>query len=262
MVVNDREYGAQSSRAAGHGGEGTARQGTGQGESTPVMAGVESQIRVLLVDDHPVVRMGVAAGLGGCDDIQVVGEARDVASMLEALGGTEPDVVVLDLQLEGGEPVDGLAALRRELPDARVIVYTAHDDAETIVQVVEMGVQGYLLKSAGLGELVNAIRVVSAGGTLLQPSVATKLVQSMRRGRANGAATAAANLSLRECEVLRLVAQGKSNRQISSALFISERTVKYHVSSILGKLNAANRTEAVLTATRMGLLGPEYGGRD
>jgi len=223
------------------------------------MPGVEPQIRVLLVDDHPVVRMGVAAGLGGCTDIEVVGEARDIASMVEGLQGTQPDVVVLDLQLEGGEPVEGLTALRREVPDARVIVYTAHDDAETIVQVVETGVQGYLLKSAGLNELVNAIRVVFAGGTLLQPCVATKLVQSMRRGRPNGAAAPATNLSLRECEVLRLVAQGKSNRQIASALFISERTVKYHVSSILGKLDAANRTEAVLTATRMGLLGPEHG---
>lgn len=261
MVVNDREFGAQSTLSAGSGAASGAlgaatRAGTGSG-----MPGVESQIRVLLVDDHPVVRMGVAAGLGGCADIEVVGEARDLTSMVEGLKGTEPDVVVLDLQLEGGEPVEGLTVLRREMPDARVIVYTAHDDAETIVQVVEMGVQGYLLKSAGLNDLVNAIRVVFAGGTLLQPCVATTLVESMRRVRSNGAAAAApaANLSLRECEVLRLVAQGKSNRQIAAALFISERTVKYHVSSILGKLNAANRTEAVLAATRMGLVGPEHG---
>lgn len=255
MAVNDREYGAQSIRGAGTTTpDAAATAGHGFG-----MPGVESQIRVLLVDDHPVVRMGVAAGLGGCADIEVVGEARDIASMVEGLRGTEPDVVVLDLQLEGGEPVEGLTVLRGEVPDARVIVYTAHDDAETIVQVVEMGVQGYLLKSAGLNDLVNAIRVVFAGGTLLQPCVATKLVESMRRGRSNGAAAPAANLSLRECEVLRLVAQGKSNRQIASALFISERTVKYHVSSILGKLDAANRTEAVLAATRMGLVGPEYG---
>ncbi len=260
MVVNDREFGAQSTRSAGSGAAGGALGAAARAGISSGMPGIESQIRVLLVDDHPVVRMGVAAGLGGCADIEVVGEARDVTSMVEGLKGTEPDVVVLDLQLEGGEPVEGLTVLRREVPDARVIVYTAHDDAETIVQVVEMGVQGYLLKSAGLNDLVNAIRVVFAGGTLLQPCVATKLVESMRRGRSNGAAAApAANLSLRECEVLRLVAQGKSNRQIAAALFISERTVKYHVSSILGKLNAANRTEAVLAATRMGLVGSEHG---
>ena len=219
------------------------------------MSPVEQQIRVLLVDDHPVVRMGVAAGLGDCDDIRVAAEAKDVAGMLDALRSSRPDVVVLDLQLEADSPVDGLTALRREDPDARIIIYTAHDDADTIVQVVEMGVQGYLLKSAGLNELINAIRVVSAGGTLLQPSVATKLVQSMRRGGSSAAAAPGTSLSGRECEVLRLVAQGKSNRQIAAALFISERTVKYHVSSILGKLDANNRTEAVLAATRLGLLG-------
>ncbi len=216
-----------------------------------------AKIRVLIVDDHPVVRMGLAAALGNQPDMEVVGEARDIPEMLKVLEATAPDVVVLDLELGQAPEMEGLRNLRGARPDARVIIYTAHDDAECIVQSVELGVQGYLLKSANPAELVTAIQVVHNGGTLLQPAVATKLVQSMHRShRANGEDS---TLSARELEVLGLLAKGRSNCQIASALFISERTVKFHVSAILGKLNASNRTEAVLIATRTGVIEPTPG---
>lgn len=215
---------------------------------------VERPMRVLIVDDHPVVRMGLSAALSQQPEINVVGQCKDIPEMLKALENENPDVIILDLALEDVPELEALRVLRQTNPDINVIIYTAHDEADLIVEAVELGLQGFLLKSSDPTELIKALKVVHNGGTLLQPEVATKLLQHMHRAK-NGQEPEN-QLSGRETEVLRLIAEGKSNCQIGSALFISERTVKFHVSSILSKLNAQNRTEAVLIATRTGILDP------
>jgi DNA-binding NarL/FixJ family response regulator len=218
----------------------------------PTPAVVNKRVRVLVVDDHPVVRLGIVAALSGRAEIKLVGQCENTEEMLHALGREDPDVVVLDLVLENVEALESLRVLRRSNPDVRVIVYTAHDEADLLLEAVELGLQGYLLKSSDPTDLIKAISLVHEGGTMLQSEVETKLLQQMRQfrhGRAQGA-----QLSGREIEVLQLIAKGKSNGQIGKALFICERTVKFHVSSILGKLHAHNRTDAVRLASELGIL--------
>jgi DNA-binding NarL/FixJ family response regulator len=206
-------------------------------------------IRIGIVDDHPIVRDGLAAVLATQSDFAVVAQADDGTTALRAVAAHRPDVLLLDLEMPG---MDGVAVLRalpglgEPLPG--VIVFTAFDTDERIVEAVRAGARGYLLKGAPREELFNAIRVVHAGGSLLQPVVATRLMQ--RLGRAGDPDA----LTPREVEVLRLLAEGCSNRAIAGRLVVTERTAKFHVSSILAKLGAANRTEAVAVARRRGLL--------
>ena len=213
-------------------------------------------IRVLIADDHPVVRLGLSAMLGAHDDIKVVAEVKDTNSLLLHLSTARPDVLVLDLDLEPGSD-DGMAALRAvraQTQDVPVVVYTAHDEECLIVEALGLGVEGYVLKGADPSELVKAIHVVHCGGSLLQADVAAKLMKHMRGGSTQDERTPHSKMSRREMDVLHLMAEGKSNHQIAGKLIISERTVKFHVSSILGKLEVANRTAAVLKATRIGIL--------
>lgn len=210
-------------------------------------------IRILIADDHPVVRYGLTHMLGADPGFTVVGEAADAHEVAEKLQALKPDVIVLDMEMGEAHGVDALRALRAIDPEARVIIYTGFDNSEWIVEAVQLGVQGYLLKDAGHEELARAIRVVSAGGTLLQPAVATKLLRRMRQGSSPDT-TLPEPLTERERQVLALLAEGYSNQGIAQTLYISERTVKFHVSAILGKLTARNRTEAVLTAVKHGIV--------
>lgn len=208
-------------------------------------------IRVLIADDHPVVRDGLVAVLGTQPDFVVVGEASSGSEMIEQALRLTPDVILLDLEMPGMDGVQALRELRVRQPDARVLAFTAFDTDERIVGAIRAGALGYLLKGAPRDELFNAIRVVSQGGSLLQPVVQSRLMDHLREERDR---TPVEALTPREEQVLRLMAEGKTNKEIAAALSITERTVKFHVGAIFGKLGATNRTEAVRLAAQRGLV--------
>jgi DNA-binding NarL/FixJ family response regulator len=202
---------------------------------------------ILLVDDHPVVREGLAAILATQPDFSVVGEASDGQSAVERAVELDPDVIMLDLELPGIDGVGVLEALRDRRSRARVIVFTVFDADERIVAAIGAGARGYMLKGAPREEIFNAIRIVARGGSLLEPVVATRLMRHLGAGDPDA-------LTAREREVLEHLALGRQNKEIADALSISERTVKFHVSAILSKLGVGNRTEAVRAAMQRGLV--------
>ncbi|MCU0495204.1 MAG: response regulator transcription factor [Chloroflexaceae bacterium] len=202
-------------------------------------------IRILVADDHPVVRDGLVAMLRTQPDFQVVAEAGDGRSAVEAAARTRPDLLLLDLEMPGLDGLGALQQLHAADPTLRVLVFTAFADDERVIRAVQSGVKGYVLKGAPRDELFHAIRVVSRGGSLLQPLIAARMLTRLRNDEA---------LTERELAVLRLLARGLANKQIASELSITERTVKFHISAILSKLAAANRTDAVRIAVQRGLI--------
>ena len=205
-------------------------------------------IRVLIVDDHPVVHDGVAAVLNRTPDIRLAGAAESVEQALDIVARTPPDVVLLDIRLAGGDGVEAIGRLLAARAALRIVMFTAYDLDEYVFAAIRAGARGFLIKGAGAAELVSAIRKVHAGESYLSPSLSTKLVNEMQsRG-------ATRLLTPRELMVLRLMAAGLPNREIASSLGISERTVKFHVTGILNKLGADNRTQAVALAARRGIL--------
>jgi DNA-binding NarL/FixJ family response regulator len=207
-------------------------------------------IRVLIVDDHPIVREGVASVLEREADIQVVGAADGIENGVRLVADRRPDVVLLDLKLPDSTESDSVQRFARA--GRRIVVFTANDADEIVLRAIRDGARGYLLKGSPAAEIAAAIRTVHGGGSYLSPRIATALVSDVARPR--GRTTL---LSARERGVLRLVATGLSNREIGQALAISERTVKFHVTSILNKLGADNRAQAVALAARRGLLPGE-----
>jgi DNA-binding NarL/FixJ family response regulator len=199
-------------------------------------------IRVLIVDDHPAVRRGLRTFLELSEDIDVVGEAADGTAVVELVAATAPHVVLLDLVLPGLDGLGVLAALREQGSAARVLVITSFIDRRSVLPAVRAGARGYLSKDVEPEALVAAVRSVYAGHLLLEPEVTVALLAEPPR------------LTAREGDVLALVADGRSNREIARALTLSEKTVKTHVSSILLKLGLADRTQAALYAVRSGLV--------
>ncbi|GAA1728340.1 response regulator transcription factor [Aeromicrobium alkaliterrae] len=209
----------------------------------------------MLVDDQRLVREGIRGLLRLADDVVVLGEAADGHEALELIGRTRPDVVLLDLQMPGLDGIGVLGALAETEDPPPVLVLTTFDDDELVLRALGGGARGYLLKDVSLDQLVAAVRTVAGGGTVAQPAVTDRLLRAwQRRGEEPPALAAPPDLTTREVDVLRLVAAGYANREIATALHLAEGTVKNHVSSLLLKLDARDRTRAVLTALTLGLL--------
>jgi two-component system, NarL family, response regulator LiaR len=207
-------------------------------------------IRVLICDDHAVVRQGLRTFLDLQEDIVVVGEAADGEQALAAIARERPDVVLMDLVMPGVDGIEALRELRARAPTTRAIVLSSFIDDDKLFPAVRAGAAGYLLKDVQPQELVAAIRTVHGGGSLLHPVVAARLMEEL--------ATSAPleQLTAREREVLALIGRGLANKLIARELGIAEKTVKAHVSSVLSKLGLTDRTQAALFAVREGLVGP------
>jgi DNA-binding NarL/FixJ family response regulator len=206
-------------------------------------------IRVLVVDDHPIVRQGLVGVLSDEADLEVVGEAGSGRDAIALVARLRPDVVLLDLELPELDGVAAIPQLKAAHSSVEILVFTAYDTDERVLGAIRSGARGYLLKGASADEIARGIRSVAAGGSYLEPRVASKLVAEVNAPRRSAAA-----LSQREREVLRLIADGLPTKQIAGALSISERTVKFHVNSIFHKLGADNRAQAVALAAERGLL--------
>jgi DNA-binding NarL/FixJ family response regulator len=205
-------------------------------------------IRVLVVDDHPVVRDGLRGVLDAEPDMEVVGEAAHGAEALARIPDAAPDVVLMDLRMPVMGGVEAIAALRRAAPGVRVLVLTTFDTDRDVLPAIEAGATGYLLKDTPRDELLRAVRAAHRGEAVLSPAVAGRLMGQVRRPGQDA-------LSAREIEVLRLVAAGSTNREAARALFISEATVKTHLLHVYAKLEVRDRASAVAAGYRMGLLG-------
>jgi DNA-binding NarL/FixJ family response regulator len=210
-------------------------------------------IRVLIADDHAVVRQGLRTFLELQDEIEVVGEAADGIEAVELVQRTKPDVALLDLIMPRLGGLEAIRRIREVAPATRVLVLTSFADDDTVLPAVRAGAAGYLLKDVPPPELVGAIRTVHAGEALLAPAVATMLVEQLAAEDGAGAERDD-HLTPREREVLALLARGRANKVIARDLGVSERTVKTHVSNILAKLNLTDRTQAAVYAVRHGIV--------
>jgi DNA-binding NarL/FixJ family response regulator len=210
-------------------------------------------IRVLIVDDHAVVREGLRTFLELQDGIEVVGEASDGTEALEQAEQLEPDVVLMDLVMPRLDGVGAMRQLRERSPQIRVIVLTSFLDDDRLLPAIQAGASGYLLKDVEPTELAQAVRTASAGQAMFNPAVAARLVEAIAENRAPGVKPE--RLTRREQEVLEQIAYGRSNKRIALELGISEKTVKAHVGHLLAKLGVADRTQAALLAVREGLVG-------
>jgi DNA-binding NarL/FixJ family response regulator len=201
-------------------------------------------IRVLVVDDHPVIREGVAAMIEHQEDMLVVGEAGDGRDAVDAFRACRPDVTLMDIQMPGANGIQAIATIMAERPDARIIVLTTYAGEGQAARALKAGASGYLLKSSLRKEMVEVIRAVAAGARHVDPEVAGKLAFHVAEG----------TLGAREVDVLRLVAVGNSNREIAEGLGIAEETVKAHLKNVFAKLKVADRTHAVTEAVRRGII--------
>lgn len=212
----------------------------------------ETKIKVLLVDDHEMVRIGLAAVLGTEDDIEVVGEASSGQEGIRLALEYKPDVVLMDLVMEGMDGIETTRRLLQQHPDCKVIVLTSFIDDEKIYPVIEAGAFSYLLKTSRAAEIAQAIRSAVKGQSVLESQVASKLMNRFRQPKP--VSLPHEELTEREMEVLRLIASGKSNQDLADELFIGVKTVKFHVTNILAKLGVEDRTQAAIYAYKHGLV--------
>lgn len=210
-------------------------------------------VRVLIVDDHPIVRQGVRSVLANHADIEVVGEADGAASLFANLESIKPDVVLLDIRMPGQNGIEITQRLKREYPDIKVILLSTYDDEEFLFGALRAGAEGYLLKSASNEVLASSIRQVGRGERLLSPALVGKVMREFQ-DLAKEKTRADSGLSDQELQVLRMIASGSTNKEIAENLYWSEVTVKRKVQDILEKMGVANRAQAVAEASKRGLL--------
>ena len=205
---------------------------------------VPRQLRLLIVDDHEVVRQGLVAMLGRRPNFQVVAEAGSAAESLDMARRFRPDLVVMDVRLPDGSGIEACREIRDELPETRVVILTSYPDEEAVFSAIIAGASGYLLKQVRGRDLVAALEAVGRGESLLDPAVTEKVLERVRRIATSGASDELAQLTAQEQKILLLVAEGKTNKEIAGEVFLSDKTVKNYVSSILSKLNLQRRAQA------------------
>lgn len=210
-------------------------------------------LRLLVVDDHEIMRKGLVSIFSVENDCEIVGEAAGAEEAFGLIEELSPDIVLMDIRMPGLDGIKATLIIRDKYPDVKVIALTAVNEEEEVIEIVENGVHGYILKSTSPVELVKAVRAVAAGDSYLHPQIARMVMERMRN-LAPAADGAQSLLTLRETRVLHLMAEGYKNREIADKLFLSEETVKTHVSNILAKLNQTDRVQAVLHAIRQKVL--------
>ena len=214
-------------------------------------------IRILVVDDHTIVREGTARMLELSPEVRVVGQAGSAREGLDKIRELQPEIVLMDIKMPGINGIDATRLIKQEWPEIEVIVLSMYDEEEYVVEAVKAGATGYLLKDSSQEDLMRAIHIVHSGGSLIQPGLARKVLKEfahLSREAATGVKAPLRELSDREIEVLQFVAEGKSNKEIADILFISEKTVKAHLRTIFRKLEVGDRAQAVAYAMRKGLV--------
>ena len=209
--------------------------------------------RILLVDDHEVVRLGLKALLERHPQFEIIGEAASAREALEQVANNHPDVVVMDIRLPGTSGIEACEEITSRFPETRVLMLTSYAEDEMLFSSIRAGASGYVLKQIGGEELIRALEAVARGEALLDPAVTQRVFQEVRRAVKEEEASAFAHLSQQEKHVLLLVSEGKTNREIAKALFLGEGTVRNYVSSILSKLGVSNRAEAAAYAVEHNL---------
>jgi DNA-binding NarL/FixJ family response regulator len=207
-------------------------------------------LRILVVDDHEVVREGLVSSLDRRDGFQVVGQAGSVAEAIAAAERLVPDLIVMDVRLPDGSGIEACREIRSQHPDTRVVMLTSYPDEEAVLSAIVAGASGYLLKETRMRDLVKALETVGAGGSLLDPAVTGKVLERVRRMAHDDQDDELARLTVQERKILLLVAEGKTNRQIAAEVFLSDKTVKNYVSSILSKLDLQRRAQAAAFVAR------------
>ncbi|MGW6919475.1 response regulator [Kitasatospora sp. NPDC054939] len=215
-------------------------------------------VRVFLLDDHEVVRRGVRDLLDTEPDIEVVGEAATCAQALARVPALRPDVAVLDVRLPDGDGVTVCRELRDRMPGLACLMLTSFDDDDALLDAVMAGAAGYVLKQVKGSDLLGAVRTVAAGGSMLDPATTRQLMESLRHHEESAADAALARLTPREREILALVGEGRTNRQIGEELYLAEKTVKNHVSRLLAKLGVERRLQAAVLAAHAEPLDPHH----
>ncbi|MBM3127374.1 MAG: response regulator transcription factor [Chloroflexi bacterium] len=211
-----------------------------------------AKIRVVLVDDHTILREGLRSLLVMQEDIEVVGEAGDGAAALELIRQVKPDIVVMDVAMPGMDGLEATRRVKKDFPETRVLILTQHDHREYVFSLLQAGAVGYILKKSGGAEVINAIRSTAAEGAFLPPGIAREVMDRyIQRPQAE---TGRPHLTEREKQVLRLIAEGKTNKEIAEMLYLSVKTVMVHRTNIMEKLDIHSRTELVKYAIRQGMI--------
>jgi len=214
---------------------------------------MEKMIKILIADDHALMRQGLKQLLELEDDITVIGDAVDGLDVLDKVSSLQPDLVLLDINMPNMNGIQALRKIKEQGLDTKIIMLTIHDEREYLLETINLGADGYVLKDADANSLVNAIRTVDGGTNYIHPTLASELVRAYKRKDEEPEESKRSNLTRREFEVLCLIADGNNNKEIADKLFISEKTVKNHVSNIFKKIHVNDRTQAAIYAIKNNL---------